>query len=401
MDINSLKQALNLKNIPKRWETFKIENTDYEWLKEENLEKINNTYKLFPRRFPEILEAAKQLRCNASLMDYAVLLKKSMYKRDIIQAEIAELDLPTAQNGEDTLAYDLLPLLAMIPHLPPIIDDLRKRGVSDEIVEKTYSCFESGLDSSEKLHGRPISTKADLSWKQHYINGIILRIERLEFHRHNEGIKSYSVYRSENGDYALLAEAGIYDSFGRFKSSSSEPADSDFTAEYSVTDDYYEGNVIDEKGIVSPEKLRLKRPFWKKIAGENTSVLAIHIPPGPGLTLENIQLSYKKAMEIHKKCFPEFEFNILYTNTWLLDTQLSELLPKGSNILNFQSTFIPGPTSRIDCGIFSFLYRKPGARENLKDLPENTSLERAMKNHLLSGKHSYDQNGVIPVELIK
>ena len=209
------------------------------------------------------------------------------------------------------------------------------------------------------------------------------------------------MYRSSDGEYALLSEKGTYDSSGRIKSTSSEPADGDFTAEYSETDSYFEGNIIDKNGMVSPEKRRLEKKRWKKIAGDNSSVLAIHIPPGPGLTLENIQLSYKKAVELHKKCFPEFKFDIIYTNTWLLDVQLRELLPESSNILKFQSTFIPGPATRIDCGVFSFLYTQAGARENLKDLPENTSLERAMKKHLLSGKHSYDQNGVIPVELIK
>ena len=83
----------------------------------------------------------------------------------------------------------------------------------------------------------------------------------------------------------------------------------------------------------------------------------------------------------------------LYCHSWLLDPALKDLAKKGSNIVSFGSRFLRYPTVSEGRGVFMFLFRK--YVDNLEELPENTSLERAVKAHYLEGKYVYEVGGVI------
>lgn len=115
--------------------------------------------------------------------------------------------------------------------------------------------------------------------------------------------------------------------------------------------------------------------------GDNT--LSIHIPSDAKLTAENCRKSYEAAMEFFDKYYPDFGFDVFYCSTWLLSPNLKYVLPQGSNILNFQKDFELCSFETESTGYKKWVFKNPNL--NVDDYPENTSLQRNIKQYVKNG----------------
>jgi hypothetical protein len=117
--------------------------------------------------------------------------------------------------------------------------------------------------------------------------------------------------------------------------------------------------------------------------------LAIHIPEEGGpLTPAAVDASLARAREL----FPEHAE--ARCTSWLLDPQLFELLPPGSNIVAFQRRFArTGETRLGDPEVLEFVFHT--LEPNLDRLPRETALQRAVGDHLRGGGHLYTTTGTL------
>lgn len=403
VNICELAELLQIPPLPERWSAFAEQTeADAEWFSTEQLQKFNAEHGLFQTRFGDVLAGAESVGTNAPLRQYCVILNRAMDDREAFMQELGQIQLPKAKEGESTIPYDYMPLLALLPHAVKTMNQLRQKGVPEDIVKATFGALEGTLKVTESRLGRAMFNDSYFGWTQHFINGVILKIGRLEFHRIPDLYGSdFAVFQSDAGEYRLLAVRGTYDPNGRCKTSDAASDPADIEVSYTETDTYYEGNALTDTGLVCRESVRLPKASWKKICDPSSQALTVHIPTGPGLTPENVHAAYARALEVMESCYPEFSFPVLHCSSWLMDTQLADMLPAESNMVRFQSDYLHGNTIHVDSGVFSFLFTYPYSRNDLQGLPERTTLERKMKQHLLSGRHSYDQVGIIPVELLK
>jgi hypothetical protein len=121
----------------------------------------------------------------------------------------------------------------------------------------------------------------------------------------------------------------------------------------------------------------------KGYAEERDKIISVHIPSDAVMTRENLNNSYKRLKDFLAKYFPEYVGKIAFCSTWLLDPALKDLLPEKSKILEFQSDYKIIDISPENSGVVTWVYKKKFDDYNL--LPENTTLQRNMKKHLLSG----------------
>ncbi|MCL4545160.1 MAG: acyltransferase domain-containing protein [Chloroflexi bacterium] len=114
--------------------------------------------------------------------------------------------------------------------------------------------------------------------------------------------------------------------------------------------------------------------------------LGVHIPESGSLSPEACDASFQWAREFFPRHFPEETYKFATCGSWLLDDQLAEYLPATSNIVRFQRRFQLMPGGRpCDGEIVSFVFRRVNAR--VEDLPQRTTLERAIVRHLCAGRH--------------
>ena len=115
--------------------------------------------------------------------------------------------------------------------------------------------------------------------------------------------------------------------------------------------------------------------------------LDTHIPGASGpMTPDACDASFAWASTFFATYFPEHTFRAVLCNSWLLDDQLAAYLPPSSNIVRFQRryTLVPGAVDR-DNGIFTFVFLKPP--EAIDEIQPQTTLERAIVDHVRSGHH--------------
>lgn len=113
--------------------------------------------------------------------------------------------------------------------------------------------------------------------------------------------------------------------------------------------------------------------------------LGVHIPETGPMSPEACDESFRRAPGFFARHLG-VECRFAICGSWLLDDQLAEYLPATSNIIRFQRRFrlIPD-TSDGDADIIGFVFRRTDP--DLDDLPQLTSLQRAVVTHLRSGRH--------------
>jgi len=125
---------------------------------------------------------------------------------------------------------------------------------------------------------------------------------------------------------------------------------------------------------------------------EGDPALGIHIPESGPLTPEACEDSLARARPFFARHFPETPTRLGICISWLLDPQLAEYLAPESNIMRFQRLFtLVGDGYDGDADILRFVFHR--IAPNIDELPQRTTLERAIVIHLRSRKHWRSRTG--------
>lgn len=111
-------------------------------------------------------------------------------------------------------------------------------------------------------------------------------------------------------------------------------------------------------------------------------VIGIHIPSDADFSPSAVDKSIKMAKKFFENYYPEFSDCEYRCHSWLLDRQLKDMLHEKSNILNFQKRFEIFDAGEIDTEFVEWLFNTQ--TRDYRSLPENTSLQRNVKNHILN-----------------
>jgi len=104
--------------------------------------------------------------------------------------------------------------------------------------------------------------------------------------------------------------------------------------------------------------------------------------------------SYERAKQIFEDFYSDIDFKAYFCHSWLLDPQLKQMLKPESNILKFMSRYMLYPYEESDNDdIFMFVFTEPF--NSYEELPETTSLMRALKKHYISGDYIYVCGGIL------
>lgn len=126
--------------------------------------------------------------------------------------------------------------------------------------------------------------------------------------------------------------------------------------------------------------------------GEGDPALGIHIPERGPLTPAICDDAFARAEPFFARHFPETPIRIGICTSWLLDPQLAEYLGPASNIMRFQRRFeLVGEGHDGDADVLRFVFHR--IAPNVDDLPQRTTLERAIVAHLRAGKHWRNRTG--------
>ncbi|WP_313885696.1 acyltransferase domain-containing protein [Fodinicola feengrottensis] len=127
--------------------------------------------------------------------------------------------------------------------------------------------------------------------------------------------------------------------------------------------------------------------------GPGDLTLAVHIPSRYGpLTPAACDDSFRAAGESFARYFPDEHYRTAVCHSWLLDPQLADYLPADANIIRFQRRFQQAYQPEADDATTQlFVFGRTDL--TLDELPGDTTLRRAVADHLKAGRHWHGSAG--------
>ena len=281
-------------------------------------------------------------------------------KLDIPQ-EIKETVLQLIRQGEINKAE---------PHFSGLFDPETAHN-SSIAIEKLFSEYPEGSPTSNHCFAPRASQSASETFG--YMTVLLIA-----------SIKVYEIYKEKEIDTSIY-----YDTMSFFKTVLDR--DLAFYGKYSFTDTafwYYReiAGLIYKLGVLEYEMLYADEYNAKTFdIPFGAPMLSVHIPFRAKLNRKNLNDSYAMVKPFFRKHFPQYENATVTCGTWLLSPELKGLLPQNSNILEFQSDYKIIKTDKSNGNCFMFLFGNPDKDIEYKNLPEDTSLRKAAKQHLING----------------
>ena len=366
-----------------------------EFLSEEYIHSLNEKYKLFPKRLDFVLDLAAKVSADpvASLLSF--LLARAIERKSA--EEIINLPaIPSDLCNERTVLFEMAAFFAILSFADEVFDFALRVGMPESVALDTVAVYEGCLEVAEFRLGRTgFLLATHYGWNQRYINHSIFKIGVLNYELLNPAFERVK-FLTDGKTYRLLAGKCDVSPAGRICGSAGEDT-VDFQTDLTETEEYFEGFEIDtENALITKKLVRLAKPEWQSAIKKGEWVLCVHIPRGADMSREKLDESYRTALSLIGKCFPDIRIRLIHCHSWLLDPALRPMLREGSGILRFQSDYLRYPTVSAGNAVFSFLFGiKP---EDLNELPETTSLQRSVKRHYLDGGFIHEVAGIIPIE---
>lgn len=390
--LSVLAQRVNCKKYPLRWEAFYEEVMDdfdangCKYLHSKFYEELHQRYGILTQHLDLYKKAARLIAQDEDLSRFLAILCRGLQDRKYHKADMKEFSAPK-KHGD--FAYEMLTALAIASEAEMCHELLTSRGLPKEYVDQLMKMPEGGIPWFERRNGRPGYCLLD--WNQLAIDGKLYRIGRLEIEIDHAFGGKIKVFRNPKGEEVALAhELAVHKDGVALGSKYYEEEEGSCTPVVKETAEYWEGFPVDERGLVKNERIQLPKNEWQLILETGDPTVSLHIPAGGGLSPQTVDETMSEIQEFLRKYYPDYKYKAFVCYSWLMDPQLVDLLGKEANISRFCNRFRKVTMKSDGNAVFRFVFLKPDTNFELTELPETTTLERALKNHYLNGKAIYE-----------
>ena len=130
--------------------------------------------------------------------------------------------------------------------------------------------------------------------------------------------------------------------------------------------------------------IEVGRLQYEYFEDEGKCFIKIHIPSGEKLDYDKVIDSIDKSEEELKKVYHIKDINYV-CQSWLLSNQLNAIIEPNTNIYKFYRLFYVEDGEDCTFDILNFVFSLNEC-ENYNDLPENTILQKIIKQQLINGE---------------
>ena len=252
---------------------------------------------------------------------------------------------------------------------------LRRRGIPEEY----------DADITERMTRKQLKKYAetgdisfdDYPWDMNFYCCQIFFLDRFYFIPYRWGGSPEAWRNTETGEVTALWHAGVrIRRDGQIDGVNGIHDPEAFTTVFRETNDTVTGNRVLPEGLVSPEVVTLDKKTWRKALGDDDYLLALHIPGGEGYTPERVKSSCEKALAFYDRYYPEYHYIGFWSESWLYDPGLREIVKPDRNIVRVQKQFYCYPVEEGDRMIRLEVLGDENA--DYRKLTPRNSLERGM-----------------------
>lgn len=355
----------------------------------ELIDRLQEEFNLFAEFYDVVKQTAMQI--NQDEFRSAWIKTAVAYAKDKNVTDARRVPVPKADGTQITA---LLPLYILLPQIPMGIESYRNRGFSKDEIDEIVKSYANGIRTVQNQTGMPGINWLYYYWLTLYVKAMIFKTEGLQFELRYVPNAAIYLKNRQDGQILMLATAGTFHASGIQPLGSPEYTDEEgaFKADFIEDEDAYHGHPIIDSRVEREYKTCLKSE-WECILKPNDQCLSLHIPKNADISPENMERAIASARKIVKERYPEHTGVYLFGSSWILDPKLKELLGEQSKISQLISMFHKYPQKCGGTGVFGYVF--PKNYESLETLPENTSLQRKLKQHYLEGHYIYDYAGFV------
>jgi hypothetical protein len=283
-------------------------------------------------------------------------------------------------------------LLVLISGLPTMQDIYTNRSIPPNLARDTLSTVKDEMDAYRDENGVwGIDGPGQVEWFRYHLRAELFHLGRLQFQigLFDYGLRAFR--HRTSGTVVALSEDGVsYLPDGQLTGPGwvRDTADQ-WTSKLTIKDDEVTGYPIMPQGCALHRKVHLPTADWQEVLAPNDPALHVHIPDGDPLAPGLCKRSFELAMEFFPRHFPERPFVCFCCESWVLDSQLQELLPPTSNLVRFQKEMYLLPCHTE--GLFTVIFH--GVPEDPRKAPQDTTLQRALLDRLVAGEHLHASAG--------
>lgn len=315
----------------------------------------------FPTYHGQVAAAARQIAADPAALRYYNLLRLGYFSSAG----------PFLSPKEGDLVRNFAPALVLAAHWPEAQRRMEERGIGETDGARIRAKLGSFLADHEESFGYPAVSEMLFYWSVHYLRPDLYPIGSLEFEVTTMA-PGETVFRHRvTGEAVWLLDP------------------EETTTAYSGTTYRRGGKAADPVTLLKEEYV-----LW---VAPGDDILSVHIPKGADVSAASCAQTYRQAAAFFNKYYPERHFKGWYCRSWLMDPALTEALPSGSRIASFQQFYSRYPYPSDGNEVFVFVHPTPFADYN--ELPENTSLERMLKQRYLNGDPIYRYAGLHEMEV--
>lgn len=276
--------------------------------------------------------------------------------------------------------------LAVAAEFPNTVKLHREREIPWEITVATLEDFPRRMLNYRKVHG---AWGFDVQrWMRSHVQGRLYQLGRLQF---IPGKFYYSalVYGTPEGPVALAPDALQCDAKGW----PAQEGNGCWSTSLSTTADGITGHRAGPTGAYERETTRIPAGSPLLLDAES-NVLHIHIPMGRKLDTAECLDSIAQAPAFFARHFPEEPCTAICCGSWLLDRAFRAFDPVPEKIVAFGELFTPIPsTSASDASHYRWCFGEGMNREKAEQVPNPTSLQRALLHYVRSGGSLHNTAG--------
>lgn len=328
-----------------------------------------------------VLKASDVMSKNADL----VVFNYAYYCLIAAHADINILPVPDFNSIET----DFAPLFAFIYCFEDLIAGMQARKLPYQVISDTLQGFEAEMNDYSDMIGRP-GMRRYSDWFLLFVYNELIRVGRLNFQMCTlrDPIR---VYKKGSDLRVLIDDADVHKKGMLFGSAGQKDEEGRYHAAITCDGDSVTGYAANKYGEIDPEPVTLCG--YTEVLKRGDKVISVHIPAHEKFTPEICQASYEEAVKVFRACYPEFDFRGFICHSWMMERRLRDIVGRDTNITRFAEHFTGFPLRDQGTDVYAFLYHlpKPIPPENV---PENTSMQRLVKEYLCAGNFFFEKGGV-------
>lgn len=358
------------------------------FLRESYIRSLHQKTNAFPRILEPLLAAAKRITQDEKAAAYVLFLFRAMEDRALFLKNLPLIEIPIEK-------HPFLAFFSMLPYIDRLHDYLLEKKLPFDVVEATVGQYEECCFLQQERGGTLGMSKRYFDHMQRYVDCNILNIGRLRFELHT--LKDACLLESrKTGKQILFLHGGEMNAVGLYADTPPvSEHDDGFSAFFKETENSYIGTPVDENGRCQRDAVTLEKEEYFIRLPIGATCLSVHIPAKGALTHEACEESYTRAREIFSILYPNLTVQAFRCHSWMMAPELKKILRPNSNLLDFQAPFLKYPCKTKGEDVFNFVFKTTPS--DPATLPEDTSLQRALKAIYLSGDYLYEYNGIFTI----